>query len=233
MNNMIHLKVDDGTALAAYVAMPQGEGPFPGIIVFQEAFGVNSYMKRVADKLAASGYLAIVPELFHRSAPEGFTASYTDFPSVRAHLAHVTNETIEADARACFGWLQNNPTVVAAKIGCIGFCMGGKAAFLTNSILPVAASVSYYGGGIHLLTDRVPQLHGPQLLFWGGKDGHIVAEHRDAVVAAFRAAGKPFANVELSYGDHGFSCDERAAYNAEAAKEAWAMTLAFFANKLG
>jgi hypothetical protein len=101
----VTLQVNDGSAMAAYVARPQNEGEnrHPGIIVLQEAFGVNSHIRSVADRLAGQGYVAIAPELFHRTAP-GFEGDYKDFASVKPHVQAVTTETAEADVRAAFDW---------------------------------------------------------------------------------------------------------------------------------
>ena len=100
--------------------------------------------------------------------------------------------------------------------------------YLANSILPVTKAVSFYGGGIAPdLLDRAPNLHAPMLFFWGGLDKHITAEKRRAVADALTAAGKPFVHVEFSNADHGFFCDERAAYQPQAAREAWALMQEF------
>ena len=115
--------------------------------------------------------------------------------------------------------------------------MGGRTSFLADSLLPLRAAVSYYGGGIApgaqprpnfpSLLGRAADLHGPLLLFWGGKDGHIGPEQIRAVEDALRAAGKPYEQVTFSEADHGFFCDARASYNPVAARHAWAMTLSF------
>jgi len=105
----VELDVADGTRMAAYVARPGEGGPHPGLLVFQAAFGVNHHIRSVAERFAAEGYVAIAPELFHRSAPPGFEGSYTDFPAVMPHLQAVTPETAEADIRSAYEWLRSNP----------------------------------------------------------------------------------------------------------------------------
>ena len=82
----VELAVADGTRMAAYVARPEHGGPHPGLLVFQEAFGVNHHIRNVTERFAAEGYVAIAPELFHRTAPPGFEGSYTDFPVCDAAL---------------------------------------------------------------------------------------------------------------------------------------------------
>jgi carboxymethylenebutenolidase len=226
------LKVKDGTSMQVYTSMPDGNGKYPGVILFQEAFGVNGHIRNVADRIAKEGYVVISPELFHRTAPAGFEGSYTDFASLAPHFQGITVDGLIADSKACYDWLQQQSNVNHAKIGCIGFCLGGRASFLANTVLPLSAAISYYGGSTAALADRAKDLHGPHMFFWGGLDKHITPEQVDTVINAVKAANKPYINVVLSYADHAFNCDERPAYNKDAAAEAWAMTLAFFKNKL-
>lgn len=233
MTNTITLNVKDAPPMNAYVAMPAGSGPFPAIMVFQEAFGVNHHIRNVADRIAAEGYVAIAPELFHRTAPAGFEAGYDEFPKIMPHMQALTTEQLIDDVQATYDWLCSQDSVQKDKIGCIGFCMGGRVSFIANSAFPLSASVSFYGGGMHTLTNRAATLHAPQLLFWGGKDQHIKPEFIQEVIDALKKEEKPYINVVISYADHGFFCDARPAYHPEAAKEAWGMTQAFFKNKLG
>jgi carboxymethylenebutenolidase len=223
----VELAVADGTRMAAYVARPEHGGPHPGLVVFQEAFGVNGHIRNVSDRFAAEGYVAIAPELFHRTAP-GFEGSYTDFPSVMPHLKAVTTETAELDVRSAYEWLRSNAQVRANEISSVGFCMGGRVSFLANSVVALRAAVSLYGGGIAPgLLDRAARLQAPSLFIWGGLDKHITPEHRKAVTDALTAQEKAYVNLEFSRADHGFFCDERASYEPHSARQAWALTLEF------
>ena len=222
------LNVPDGTRMRAYVARPAQGGPYPGLLLFQEAFGVNHHIRNVSDRFASEGYVVIAPELFHRTAPAGFEGSYTDFPSVMAHLQAVTTETAEADIRSAYDWLRSNSQVKPDQLSSVGFCMGGRVSFLANSIVPLRTAVSFYGGGIAPgLLDRAPKLQAPSLLIWGGRDKHITPEQRKAVTEALTAEQKIYVNAEFSRADHGFFCDERAAYEPHSARQAWALTLEF------
>jgi carboxymethylenebutenolidase len=228
----VSLKVSDGSEMGAYVSIPEGKGPFPGVIVFQEAFGVNQHMRNVCDRIAKEGYIAIAPALFHRSAGDA-EFPYGDFNLVMPHFQAITPEGLSADIKACYDWLKGQPEVIHGKLGTIGFCLGGRVSFLANAILPFSACVSYYGGSLHTIADKAAEVHAPHLFFWGGLDKHILPEHVETVVNAMKKAEKPFINVVISYADHAFSCDDRPNYNADAAKEAWAMSMAFFKNKFG
>ena len=150
------------------------------------------------------------------------------FTETQPHVSKLTNEDLEADIKAAYEWLTKDSQTDSRNIFSIGFCMGGRVSFLADSIVPLKAAVSFYGGGIaQSLLDRAKNLHGPILLFWGGLDKHILPEHTRAVEDALRAAGKEFGNVTFSYADHGFFCDQRASYNERASKQAWPMTLEF------
>ncbi|MGA2075320.1 MAG: dienelactone hydrolase family protein [Terriglobia bacterium] len=228
----ITLNVADGTVMRAYVARPDDANPHPGLLVYQEAFGVNAHIRDVTERFARQGYVALSPELFHRTAP-GFEGTYDKFEAARAHVIALTHQNLEADLRSAYDWLRAEPATHGRKIACAGFCMGGRVAFLTNVVFPVSASISFYGGGIAPnpfspgLLDRAGDLHAPQMLFWGGLDKHLGPEVTRAVAEAVRAAGKPFVNVEFSDADHGFFCDARSSYNPNAARQAWALGLMF------
>jgi len=229
----VDLAVEGGLRTRGFVARPPGPGPHPGLIVIQEAFGVNSQIRGVTARYAEQGFVAIAPDVFHRAAP-GFEISTLDFERIMPLIKSLTTESLIADSRAAYDWLVAQPDVDRSKIAIVGFCLGGRAAYLANSELPLAASVAYYGGGIAGLLDRAPRLHGPQLFFWGGKDANITPEHTRAAVDALRAAGKPFVNVEFSDANHGFfneQIPER--YHPAAAAESWAMATRFLRDVMG
>jgi carboxymethylenebutenolidase len=223
----VTLQVADGTSMNAFIAAPSDGGKLPGLLVFQEAFGVNPHIRDVTERLAKQGYVAIAPELFHRTGP-GFQGEYTNFPACAPHMQALTPEGLTADAQAAFDWLQKNPRVLPNSTASIGWCMGGRVSFLANSVLPLKAAVSFYGGGIApSLLPRSFQQHGPVLFFWGGQDTHITQDQIRSVVDVMTEAKKTYVNVEFSDANHGFFCDARAAYNETAAKQAWALAVAF------
>jgi carboxymethylenebutenolidase len=228
-NEYVNLSVDDGTQMRAYVVHPEGK-PRAGLLVFQEAFGVNAHIRDVTQRFAGQGFLAIAPELFHRTAP-GFESGYVDMGPAFAQLGMLKDPGLEADIRAAHGWLK---TAGQKQICATGYCMGGRTACLASLIVPLTCSVSYYGGGIAPsqfsggLIGRLKDMSAPMLFFWGGLDKHIPKVSVRAVTDALSEGGKTFTNVEFSFADHGFFCNERASYNAEAAALAWPLTLAFF-----
>ena len=227
----VTLPVSDGTPMRAYVARPTGSAPARGLLVFQEAFGVNGHIRDVTERFAREGYTAIAPELFHRSG-QGLDIPYSDVQSAMAEIGKLTVPGMEADERAAYDWLRANGVGGDAPVAAVGFCMGGRAAFLAALTLPLSCAVSFYGGGIAPnprsagLLERVPELRVPVLLFWGGRDQHL-AEAPAAVSAALKTAGKEYVQVEFSDAGHAFFCDARPAYEPKAAAQAWPLTLAF------
>jgi len=227
----VKLSVSDGTSMRAYVAQPAGGDARRGLLVMQEAFGVNGHIRDITERFAREGYLAIAPELFHRTG-EGFEGRYDDFQSAMQHMQALRDPSLEADFRAAYDWLkssggQNLP------VAAVGFCMGGRAAVLASTSLPLDCAISFYGGGIAPsqfnpgLLGRIKDVSAPLLLFWGGKDAHIGTAAMRAVTDALTAAGKSFTNVEFFDADHGFFCDARATYHPASAAIAWPMALAF------
>lgn len=228
----VTIPVDDGTQMPAFMVVPEHKGEMPGVIVLPEIFGVNSHIKEVAKKLAQAGYVAIAPELFHRTAP-GFHASYDDMAAGVAQAKQMTLPGMEADLRAAFQFLSADPHVKNEVVGAIGLCMGGRLAFVANSIVPLRAAISFYGSGIAAnFLDRVPAQHGPFLAAWGGRDAHIPLGQIRQLEDAMHERGKSMVNAIFHDADHGFLCDERSAYHPAAAEQGWALALAFLNTSL-
>jgi carboxymethylenebutenolidase len=225
----VELSVADGTRMNAYVARPEpGTSNGAAILVFQEAFGVNRHIRSVAERFAGLGYIAVAPELFHRTAPKGFSAPYGDFEVLRPHMSALTEEHLAADAAAAYAWAASQKEIGPDRVACVGFCMGGRVSFIANSSVPLRAGISFYGGGIAPnLLSCANRDSGPMLMFWGGKDQHIGPDQYRAVADALNAAGAAHEQVIFSQADHGFFCDERASYDAGAARQAWALLTEF------
>lgn len=230
--HFIPLDVDDGTTMQAFVVR-SAAGRKPGLILFQEAYGVNAHIRDVAARFAAQGFVVIAPELYHRTGTH-VEGPYGDFAALGPHFNAVNSDTIAGDSRAAHTWLTDQPDVDGKHIATIGYCMGGRAAFVANLELPLSAAVTYYGGGIApQLLDRVHELHAPHLFCWGGLDTHIPLEQTRAIDDALRAADKPYTSVTFGEAGHAFFCDQRPDYRPAAAAEAWALTIAFLARTTG
>lgn len=225
--------------LRAYYARPSGNGPFPLILVFIEAFGVNEHFEEVAQRLAQEGYAAIVPDIYH-----GNVYDYTDFQNAIGHLRTLKDEPVMAEAKATVAALQQRPEIAPGKIGVVGFCMGGRYTFLANAALAehIAVAVAFYGGGIApesdpagrpALLEHVPAMQAPLTLLYGAEDQSIQPDEHARIVAALSGAKKRYNLSVFPGAPHGFFSDRRDSYRPEVAAEAWQITLQAFAQHLG
>jgi carboxymethylenebutenolidase len=222
----IKLNVSDGTSMTAFAARPKETSNYPGLMVFQEAFGVNTYIKDITERFAREGFIAVAPELFHRTAP-GFEGSYDNYEEVKKHTQAITVDNLIADISAAYNWLKDYARILPDQIASIGFCLGGRVSFLANTSFKLKAAISFYGGNITSILDRVPKMEAPQLMFWGGLDKHIGQDQVSTITGTLKEKNINFVNVIFSNADHGFFCDARSSYNPDASKQAWALTNSF------
>ncbi|MGO8673005.1 MAG: dienelactone hydrolase family protein [Capsulimonadaceae bacterium] len=233
----IERTASDGTTVLIYVARPASRSEGPGMLVFQDAFGVSEHIRDITERFARQGYISAAPALFHRTDATRDPV-YSDFGVVMAHIGALTDDGQSADIRAAYDWLTGEGK--ATSVGSVGYCMGGRTSFLANTILPLQAAVCYYGSGIapseHKLfpplIDRVAALSGPTLLFWGDKDAHIGPDQRHAVEVATKEAGKTAVHVLFTQADHAFFSDVRPNYEPTSAKLSWTLTLDFLSTYL-
>lgn len=229
-SSWVQLNVEDGTEMRAFRAVPK-TATGRGLMLFQEAFGVNHHIRALTERFGDAGYYTIAPELFHRTAP-GFEGDYEDFGAVQAHYKALTPQGLEHDARAAYQFLRSSG-FEPAQIAAVGFCLGGRVAALANVSLKLAAAASFYGGDLLSLRPRFGSMGAPQLLVWGDQDTHIPPGQRTEVVNGLREAGKTFVDVTFSDAGHGFFCDERKSYHAASARPAWSLLLTFLEEGMG
>ncbi len=159
----VDLRVADGTTMRGHIARPpDGRVNGPGILVFQETFGVNDYIRDIARRFADLGITAIAPELYHRTL-KGPPIEYADIASARPHSAALTVASMALDIQAAYDWLKNEAQVDTDRVAAVGFCQGGRTAYIANAYLPLAGAISFYGGRMHDALDLVPKQHGPNL----------------------------------------------------------------------
>lgn len=221
----VDIAVKDGTILPAYVARPAVPAHGPGIIVLQDQFGVTNFLRDTADRFARLGFTAVAPALYHRTG--AFEMPYDGgYDANKPHHKGVTLEGQIADAEAAYDWLLGGG-IAAGRIGAMGFCMGGRLAYLLNAHRPVRAAISFYGGRIapDLLHFAAAQ-QGPLMFFWGGRDDVISQEQVRAVADGLSAAGADHDQIVFSEAGHAFFCHSRPElYHERASREAWAMSL--------
>lgn len=224
----ITIPVADGTRMIGHVARPSLPGPAsPGILVFQEAYGVNDYLRAVAKRFAELGFIAIAPELYHRSG-DAVIISYDDFEAAVPYSRALQVEQLAADIRASYDALVRDFNVGAGRVAAVGFCMGGRTAYLANAHVPLAAAISFYGGNIPRWFEYVEAQHGPMLCFWGRRDQTIPVSQYREVADKFDAAGIRHTQVVFSTAGHGFFRHTRDdVYDPDASRAAWAFTQEF------
>ena len=205
---------------------PAGKGPFPGIVVIHEWWGLNDWVKEQASKLADQGYVALAVDLYR--------GKVADNPGLAHELARGLPEDRAArDLHAAVEFLQSQPNVRRDRIASIGWCMGGGYSLNVALAEPtLTAAVINYG---HLATDpaAIQKLHAAILGNFGGKDQGIPPEDVGKFEAALRQAGKK-ADIKI-YPDagHGFeNPNNKAAYRADDTADAWQRTVNFLSETL-
>jgi carboxymethylenebutenolidase len=215
---------------AGYLAVPPA-GDGPGLVLFQEIFGVNPHIRAVAEQYALDGFVVLAPDMFWRQAPR-VSLGYEGEERQRAValMGQQQPADIAADIGAAVAALRARPETAGRKTGAIGYCMGGRMAYTAAALAGVDAAVAYYGGGILRQLDLAPRIACPMQFHYAGHDEHIPPEAVQSVRDAM--AGKP-AEVHVYPGSmHGFNCWARASYHAPSAALAHGRSLAFLAANL-
>lgn len=224
MGQMISIEMADGFALSAYNAVP-ADGQVKGaVVVIQEIFGVNTHIREVADGYAAEGYWAVAPAIFDRVQP-GIELGYTEADmgqGIELAFQKLNMSQTLQDLQSVVNFAQQQ-----GAVGVVGYCFGGLLTYLSSCQLDgVSAGSSYYGGGIAGVLEQKPQC--PLIMHFGELDAHIPMTDVDKIKAA-----NPDVPVHVYPADHGFNCDHRASFDADAAQVAKQRTLEYFAQHLG
>jgi carboxymethylenebutenolidase len=229
----VSISVPDGN-FEAYCAVPD-EGEGPGILLFQEVFGINDNMRTLAERLAVEGYVVLVPDMFWRIEPRFERKDESGMADAFAVVGKFDFGAAVGDIQATHAHLQSMPECTGS-VGVVGFCLGGGLAFAAATMSRVDgrgpdAAVCYYGSPVNGLLGQVGNLHCPTMFHYGNTDAYIpedkIAEVENAVggrkgVEFYRyAAGHAFSNW-----------DAPSMYNQAAADLAWSRTLSFFAHHL-
>lgn len=221
---------DIAPGFAGYLARPPA-GSGPGLVLFQEIFGVNAHIRALAEQYALDGFVVLAPDMFWRQAPR-VDLGYEGEQRQRAValMGQQQPDDLLADIRASVAALRARPETAGRRTGAIGYCMGGRMAYTAAALAGVDAAVAYYGGGIHKQLDLAPRIACPVQFHFAGEDEHIPPPAVESVRQAM--AGKP-AEVHVYPGAmHGFNCWARASYHAPSAALAHGRSLAFLAQGL-
>lgn len=231
------MKIDvDGLGMPCYLARPDGDEPGPAVIVFQEIFGVNREVKRIAELFASAGHVALAPNYYYRTHPnliepyneEGLQHGF-------AAAGQVTKANLRKDAGAAIAWLERQNFVAKGKIATCGFCFGGTVAFVTATLPGLKGAIPFYGGSIAApMPDGEPEaladakdIRVPLLLFFGGKDDYIPKEAAERIDRTLTELGKPHEIVVYPNVGHAFFRESSAALNQADVADAWSRVQSF------
>ena len=213
-----------------YLALPP-TGKGQAIIIIQEIFGVNEHIRSVAEQYASDGYVVLAPDIFWRSKPHielGYSAD--DMAKGVGFMEQVDMAKTLGDIAATAKTLRAMPEVTG-KLAAVGYCFGGRLAYLSAANGSVDAAVPYYGGGIQNYLDQAGKIKTPILFHYAENDGNIPMSAVANVKKSF--AGRDNATFFVYPGaDHGFNCWARGTYQQKAAALAHGRTLQFLAENL-
>ena len=209
-----------------HLAKPKGNGPWPGLVVIQEWWGLTDHIKSVADRFASVGYLAFAPDLYH-----GELANLGDNQKATA-LVQKYGMSATADLQKAFDALKKHPDC-KGKVGSVGFCFGGLKSLALGISRPVDAICTFYGGGMQQLFDQLGALHAPVLGLFGDKDQSIPVGTIEEFDKLLDKIGVQHEVVVYPNSGHAFFRDnDPNSYRPEAAKDAWVRATKFFAKNL-
>ena len=215
----------DGSAgrVDAFLALPPA-GTGPGLLLLQEIFGVNDHIRTLAAQYALDGFVVLAPDVFwqqQRRLEIGYTPE--DIQRGRALAMAADKAALQRDLADATQALRARPEVRGRGIGAIGYCMGGRLAYVAAATAGVDAAVAYYGGGIQDMLHLAPQIRCPMQFHYGALDANIPLSAVDQVRTTM--AGKPAEVFVYDAADHGFNCWARKSYHAASAARAHARSL--------
>ena len=224
----------DGRDMEVYFSKPDQPGPFPAVIVSQHGGGVDQFIQEMSDRLAAEGYAAAAPNLFHR-----YTEDMLADRSKR--VQYMSDPEIVADISATMNFLRGHQSVIGERIGITGFCMGGRVTWLaaaTNPLLKAAAP--YYGGnllvtwgqGTNTPFDLSAGINCPILFHFGEIDENPSQGDMRKLDDELTRLGKTHRFYTYPGADHAFMDYTAARYQKAASEISWPRTLEFFARHL-
>ena len=228
----VTIQAKDGPC-EAYVFTPAGQGPWPGVLFYMDAFGIRPGMKQMAQHVADGGYVVLMPDLFYRHGPYGpldpKEVLKGDFrATVGPLMASTDNHKTGDDTAAFLAYLDSRPDVAGDKVGTVGFCMGGGMALTAAAFYPdrVAAAVSFHGGNLASDQPVSPHLQAPKIkaevyVAVADNDQSYPPEMAKTFEAAMDAAGVNYESEFYPGKLHGWMKPDLPVYDAEAADRGW------------
>jgi len=223
----VDIPADGGGTFGAYLALPPGDGPAPALVVAIEIRGLNANMRAICDEYAARGYIAVCPDLLWRIEPGLDYDPDTKEGWEKAMAINAAFDEAKAidDLKATLDWVRQQPRSNGTA-GVLGFCLGGKLAYLMATRSDANASVSYYGIGIDKALGEADAIAHPVMLHIAGEDRFVPPEAQRKI--AGRLATIQGAEAHIYPGaDHAFARKDGVRFLAEAAALADGRTVAF------
>ncbi|TMA64652.1 MAG: dienelactone hydrolase family protein [Deltaproteobacteria bacterium] len=225
----------DQSPMGLYLCQPEGTGPFPAIIVGQNQDGVAAFTQEMTRRIAEAGYIGIAPQFYHR---EGEPKTPEDTANIKNTRRDVN---VINDIHATINFLKGCATADTSRLGVVGFCMGGRIAFLAAAACDVfKATVDFYGGGTYQQWGDRPapamlaaQVSCPVQGHFGDLDKNPPPDEMRRLGAELTKLGKPHEFFYYADAQHGFNRSGWKGYRPEADATSWARTLEFFAKHLG
>ena len=234
----------DGAPMATYRASPREEGRYPAIIMFAPIVGMNEEQQRIANVFASNGYTVLAPDLYHRI---GYRTVW-DYPAQAEECFRAAASVMDcqamADSRSVMDYIKAQPGIAADRVGVIGFCFGGRVAFLAAcTSADFKAAVVAYPLGLHFeprtvqkpvgVVDLLDGLRCPVLCLSGSIDDNPSPADVEVTASAMKRAGKSFEFEVYQGAGHGFFSQNRAEFfHPQAAEKGWSRNLAFFGQHL-
>ena len=220
-------------AFDAYLARPAQAGPAPGVVVIQEIFGVNPNIKGVADWLAGEGYCALALDLFWRLERNVSITDPDDAELEKAFglMTAFDEEAGVSDIQTAINYLRGDQDLCTGKVGTLGFCLGGKMAYLSATGTDADANIGYYGVGIQDMLDEAEKISAPLVLHMAGRDEFVPPEAQAAVHAGLDAHDQ-VSIFDYPEQDHGFTREGGMHFDAAATASAHARSLQALAGAL-
>jgi carboxymethylenebutenolidase len=217
----IVIEAADGHKLGAYLAQPSGKAR-GGLVVIQEAFGVNGHIRSVVERFAREGYSAIAPALYDRQTRKAeLRYEGDDLAAARKLRAGLVWDDVLKDVDAAA-----REVATAGNVGIVGYCVGGSVAWLAGHHLKLAAVVSYYGRDIVDMLATPPKC--PTMLHFAERDSHIPLADVERIREVF-----PEVPIYVFPGEHGFDCNVRDSFHPESSQIAGRRTQALFRKYVG
>ncbi len=212
--------------IPGYLAKPAGSGPWPGLIVIQEWWGLDAQTKSIAERFAGAGYLAFAPDLYH-----GELARLGDGEKAMA-LVQKYAPGAAADLQKAYDALKSQPEC-SGKVGSVGFCFGGRMSLVLGISRPLDAVCTFYGGGMQQVFDQLGHLKSPVLGLFGDQDRSIPAGTVEEFDKLLDKVGVQHEVIVYPNSGHAFFRDsDPSVYKPEAAKDAWERVTKFLGKNL-